>query len=106
MILERNSDIETERNINLSNQIKRIDYTNGDRYLGECDERNFKHGTGTYTYDNGFQYVGEFKEDKKDGQGTITYPSGTKYVGEFKEDKKHGKGTLNHLDGSYYVGEF
>ena len=32
---------------------------------------------GTYTYDDGSKYVGEWKDDKQHGQGTYTWPSGT-----------------------------
>ena len=43
---------------------------------------------GTYTYDNGDKYVGEYKDDKRNGQGTYTHGpnskwAGDKYVGEY-----------------------
>ena len=32
-----------------------------------------KHGTGTLTYPDGSEYIGEFKDDYKDGYGTYTF---------------------------------
>ena len=65
-----------------------------------------KEGLGDYTYDNGWQYIGHFKNSKRHGQGTLTSPSGQKYAGEFKDDKKHGQGTLTYPDGGKYTGQF
>ena len=42
---------------------------------------------GTYVWDNGDKYVGEFKDNNKHGQGTYTYANGDKYVGGNKDDK-------------------
>jgi hypothetical protein len=61
---------------------------------------------GTYIYNNGNEYIGEWKDGQRYGQGTITLRSGTKYVGNFQDDKLHGYGTLRYDDGSEYVGEF
>ena len=32
---------------------------------------------GTYTWNNGDKYVGEYKDDERNGQGTYTYANGT-----------------------------
>ena len=62
-------------------------------------------GQGTYTVNNGDNYVGEYKDGKKHGQGTLTC-AGTKYVGEWKDGKKHGQGTYTNYYGDKYVGEW
>ena len=49
---------------------------------------------GTYIWENGDKYVGEWKNDKYHGQGTFTWENGDKYVGEWKNNKRHGKGKL------------
>ena len=61
---------------------------------------------GTYTYDNGDTYIGEWRDDKSHGQGTYTWASGEKYVGEWKDDKRNGQGTNTLADGEKYVGEW
>ena len=80
-------------------------FDNGDKYVGEWKD-NKRHGQGTYTYANGAKYVGEFKDNKYHGQGTFTFASGAKYVGEFKDDKYHGQGTYTYPNGERRVGYF
>ena len=69
--------------------------------LGECVD-----GKGTYTWDNGDKYVGEYKDNLRDGLGTYTWANGDKYVGEFKDGNKSGQGTYTYADGNKYVGEW
>lgn len=61
---------------------------------------------GTFTYSDGSQYVGEFRENEPNGQGIKTLPNGDKYVGEFKQGTFNGRGTLTYGDGTKYVGGF
>ena len=73
---------------------------------GACISGNCTNGIGTYTWDNGDKYVGEFQDDKAHGQGTYTYASGDKYVGEHQDDKKHGQGTYTFKNGTKQTGFF
>jgi hypothetical protein len=84
-------------------------YEDGSKYVGEWmhDER---HGQGTLTYGPnsewaGDRYVGEHK-DGLHGQGTYTFASGDKYVGEYKDGNQHGQGTYTWSNGDKYVGEW
>ena len=43
-------------------------------------------GSETWSMGN---YVGEYKDDKRNGQGTHTYTNGDKYVGEFRDDRQY-----------------
>ena len=61
---------------------------------------------GTYIWDSGGKYVGEFRNDKRHGQGTYTWADGTKYVGEYRNGKRHGQGTLTAANGDQYTGEY
>ncbi len=73
-------------------------WVDGDNYIGEYKDDKM-HGQGTYTYASGAKYVGEFKDGKKHGQGTYTYANGAKYVGEYKDEKMHGQGTYTYASG-------
>jgi len=68
-------------------------WQSGDKYVGEWKDRKFE-GEGTYTYTSGAKYVGEWKNGRKDGEGTHTYDSGDIYVGEWKNGRHDGFGTL------------
>ena len=60
----------------------------------------------TETWPDGWKYVGEYRDGKKNGQGTLTWPDGDKYVGEWRDNKRNGQGTLTWPDGDKYVGEW
>jgi hypothetical protein len=91
-----------------------LKYANGEVYDGQVSLRTeddkiigtVPHGQGTYTWANGDQYVGEFKEMQPHGQGTYTFVNGNKYVGEFKDAQPHGQVTATYANGDQYVGEF
>lgn len=46
---------------------------------------------GRLIYDDGSQYVGQWKNKKKHGKGTMTYSDGVVYDGDFKFGKRQGK---------------
>ena len=71
----------------------------------ESDSRQWTNCKGTYTTENGYKYVGKFK-DGKILIGIATYSGGARYVGEFKNDEPHGQGTFTYSDGSKYFGEW
>ena len=77
---------------------------NGYKYVGK-----FKDGKiliGTATYSGGARYVGEFKNDEPHGQGTFIYPDGSKYFGQYKDGKRHGEGTFTYANGKTFIGQF
>ena len=61
---------------------------------------------GTYTFSDGDEYVGEWRNDEPQGDGTYTFADGDKYVGEVKDGNKHGHGAYAFADGAEYVGEY
>ena len=80
-------------------------WDNGDKYVGEFKDGLFS-GQGTYSYANGNKYVGAYKNGEANGQGTITFANGNKYVGNVKDGKRTGPGTFTFADGSKWVGEW
>ncbi|KAF4691945.1 hypothetical protein FOZ60_014432 [Perkinsus olseni] len=52
-----------------------------------------KHGQGTYKFDNGDVYSGDWCKGQKHGSGTYVYKDGgLRYTGDFKENKPYGEG--------------
>ena len=80
-------------------------YDNGDRYHGEW-KKGKKHGFGTYVWTNGHRYKGQWTAGKKSGTGQYTWSNGDKYVGEFHEGDYHGEGTLTYISGKTVTGEW
>ena len=80
-------------------------YDGGSRYVGDW-KNNIKHGKGKLTYANGDEYVGLWKDDLKHGLGKYTWSHGDEYVGEWKNNLMHGLGTYTWSDGDEYEGEW
>ena len=87
------------------NCISTYTYANGGQYVGEWKNRK-KHGQGILTTADGEQYIGEFTNDNFHGKGILTYTDGSKYIGEFRDGKRNGYGILTYADGEQYIGEF
>lgn len=49
------------------------------QYKGKRNWKNQRHGYGTYFYDNGDVYEGDWAEDEKHGLGTYNFASGKVY---------------------------
>ena len=58
--------------------------------VAECIEGNCINGQGTYNWNNGNSYVGEFKDHERHGQGTYTLADGTILSGTW-ENGEPGK---------------
>ena len=80
-------------------------YDYGAKYNGEFKEGK-KHGTGTYWFDNGDTYEGEYANGMKHGSGIYIFKDGRKYVGMYKDGRRHGIGKFTDPDGRKYEGEY
>ena len=54
---------------------------------------------GTYTYENGNVYKGNWHEDQPHGEGSFTWKEGHTYVGEYRHGLKHGIGVYTDVSG-------
>ena len=61
----------------------------------------FTYSVGTFTYNSGDKYEGEWKDGMRSGQGTQTYPDGGKYEGSWKKGVRWD-GTSYDKDGKIY----
>ena len=83
-----------------------------DKYVGKsknnygCISGNCQDGYGTYTFENGAKYVGNFSNGMFNGQGTYYFENSDKYMGNYKDNKRHGQGTYIWYSGDKYVGEW
>lgn len=69
---------------------------------GKCVKGDCNHGMGTFEYDTGFKYEGEWKNGKKNGKGTFYYRNGKTATGSFKDGLYHGEITIRAPNGSIY----
>lgn len=79
----------------------------GWEYEGDwrMDKRDGK-GRCSQLVEGGEVYNGEWKDDKWDGRGVLHFSGGGTYTGCFRKDKLHGHGTYEFADGSVYRGNF
>ena len=73
------------------------------RCIGKC--RRKLNGTAKCIYKYG-NYIGQFKNCKRNGDGTMTWNDGQKYRGQWKNDKREGNGSRTWTDGSRFNGRY
>lgn len=68
-----------------------------------------RHGPGHAIVEHGllgYDYEGEFENDKLSGKGKIKFALGREYAGEFRDNKPHGRGKYLATNGDRYQGQF
>lgn len=63
-----------------------LNYSNGDRYIGETYKGN-KHGYGIYYWANGNYWYGQYRNNMRYGYGALFTPQGTIFVGQWLGDE-------------------
>jgi hypothetical protein len=77
----------------------------------QCVQGNCKNGQGTYHYNNGSRYVGEFTNGDPHGIGIRYWADGSRYEGEWRDGEPHGNGIKilsggRRLTGWFEKGQF
>ena len=95
---------------NYDYKYKFVDANDTEFYIGELNEDGAFNGFGTYYFDNGARYVGNFVNDVMEGEGTYYYANGEYESGRFV-DGQFWKGNLKYkklvaFDNGFYEGEF
>ncbi len=67
-------------------------------YLGEWKDGK-KNGHGKFTWEDGRVYEGAWKDDTMTGWGVFTWPDGSRYEGQWMNNLRHGTGTFYTADG-------
>ncbi len=79
----------------------------GGEYVGQLNSRGQKHGNGKMRYDNGNEYDGQWKNNKREGKGITRYASENVYIGMWKGGKRHGFGVFHiSKSGDIYRGNW
>ncbi|XP_051802201.1 MORN repeat-containing protein 4-like isoform X1 [Acanthochromis polyacanthus] len=80
-------------------------YSNGEEYHGEWKE-GLRHGLGQLTFSDGTCYTGQFENGLFNGCGVLVFPDGSRYEGDFVQGKFQGAGVFTRFDGMRFEGEF
>ena len=80
-------------------------WNDGTYYKGNFKDNNF-HGKGVYEYKPGCWYEGDYVNGDIQGQGVFRWDTGALYIGGFKSDKKEGRGMFRKADGCVLVGDW
>ena len=66
--------------------------------------QNQMHGKGTYRWNDGRKYEGEYQYDKKHGHGIYTWADGRQYDGSWANGLRNGRGKYILRNGSFREG--
>lgn len=63
-------------------------------------------GKGSFKFNTGESYEGDWKNSEMDGKGKLVYPDYGTYTGEFAAGKRNGLGTFQFKNGDIFKGEW
>ena len=72
----------------------------------QCIKGDCYTGHGTYLFEDGSKYVGQFRAGKLHGKGILYAENGDKYLGDWVKNKRQGRGKLIFSSGEHYIGDF
>ena len=71
-----------------------------------CIKGNCFNGYGTFVFNNGDRYVGDFVGGKPEGKGILYLANGNKYIGHWAASFREGEGRYVFAEGHEYRGQF
>ena len=83
----------------------KITFNNG-YYEGDVNSQREMHGYGTFRWNDGNVYAGEWRKNIREGRGTLVLTEGARYEGEWRDDKREGRGIYTSEDGKIWEGIF
>ncbi len=72
----------------------------------QCVSGNCVDGNGTFKWENGDMYVGDWSGGNRTGYGRYDWVDGSYYVGTFKDNLLNGQGSYYAADGTSMIGNF
>lgn len=72
--------------------------------LAQCTTGNCYEGNGSYLFENGDLYNGQWKKGEMNGYGVYEFASGDVYKGAWKKGLMEGRGTYTYANGDKYIG--
>ncbi len=80
-------------------------FESGAKYSGEFQNSQMS-GQGILTFTNGDKYLGSFLNQYREGQGKFVFANGDEYLGKVKKNKFSGEGTMKYANGRIYEGNW
>lgn len=80
-------------------------FDNGNKYRGDF-RRGLMHGKGIIVFGNDNTYNGDWVAGMREGLGVFTFATGNVYSGSFSKNKFSGQGTMNFASGNKYIGNW
>lgn len=71
-----------------------------------CTRGDCNNGYGTYLYENGDNYIGDWNNGKKEGKGIFNWADGSHYNGDWVAGVIQGMGIYTDADGKIFEGRF
>ena len=72
----------------------------------QCVKGDCYSGSGTFIFNSGAVYTGQFIKGKIQGKGKCEFTNGNIYFGEWKDQFIDGLGTMKFANGDVYIGQF
>ena len=84
----------------------KINYFKQGIYQGYLNEDGQRDGKGSFLWDTGEMYVGEWKHDKMNGEGIFCFANSGFMFGFFADNNFNGAFYINVKNGNRFIGKY